>query len=215
MKRFHVLGLALVAVLAFGAFTASSAFALTFALAQWLINGALVAAELPYEWSAEFLFEDTSFGALECSRIFDGTIGPNSLSLITKVLSLTGAEVTLAAPLSCTSVKSCEAGTATIAPEKLPWDTEVELDTETGTFIELALGAEYSTRCRVLGFFLEDTCNITENEDEVKNVAGGVEFGPNPTPNGNCTLGGANTGVFEILAGNVVKSSEGTVSVSE
>ena len=78
MRKIHILGLALFAVLAFGATVASSAFA---APGEWLFNGATFNATLNVETTGKLtlvrLVSETNSAVLteiECGGIFDGTI---------------------------------------------------------------------------------------------------------------------------------------------
>jgi len=60
MRKIQLLGVAALALFAFGAFTAVSANAAnTYLLALWLFNGANVETELLVEISGELLLEDT------------------------------------------------------------------------------------------------------------------------------------------------------------
>jgi hypothetical protein len=136
------MGVAMVALFAFGAILAASAFAVTFLLAEWLVGGAAVTSELLAEVAAEpgeVLLEDTALKAtVLCSGVGDGWIGPNSLYWGSEVLSLEGGVVNttaLSAPgLACTAQSGCEAShpvTAWIV--NLPYEGEVVLMEDGGT----------------------------------------------------------------------------------
>jgi hypothetical protein len=220
MRKIHIVAMALFAVFAFSSFAASSAFALSFELAEWLVNGGTVSAELVSEGSGELLLEDTKFGAVLCDGILDGTIGPNSADLITKILNLAGEEIgeLTGSGLLCTTEKTCESSTTDIEvfPMKLPWDTEVELDPETGVAYILVLGAEYTVECLLLGILGEDTCTDAEAASEAVNVTGGVELKGHSEPLGSCTIGGSGSGLVEFITGkNLLTSKEGTVEISK
>jgi len=220
MRKIHIVAMALFAVFAFSSFAASSAFALTFELAEWLVAGKTVEAELPSEGSGELLLEDTKFGAVICDGILDGTIGPNSQDLITKILTLAGVEIgeLTGTGLICTTEKTCESSATDIEvfPMKLPWDTEIELDVETGVAYVLVLGAEYTVECLLLGILGEDTCTDAEAATEAVNVSPGVELKGASEPLGTCSIGGATSGLVEFITGkNLLTSKEGVVEINK
>jgi hypothetical protein len=226
MKKIQILGLALVAVFAFGVIIAASASAEEFLLAQWLVAGALVTSALPSLSEGEILLHNTKTGLhIVCSFHAEGTIGPNSLDTITEVLSLTG--VKTGTPLAneteallCKSVAGCENSATDIEvwPVGLPWQTEVELAEPSGKFFDLIFKAKYELLCLVLGIASSEECTAAEGTAaEVVNAAGGgVEAAEKPaSPNASCTIGGAESGENVPLAGNLTTSSEGAVTVSE
>jgi len=178
MKRFYVIGVALVAVLAFSALAAASASA-TFLLAEWLLNGVAIApgAEDLVEIEGEVTLEDREGvpvignAAVKCSGIFVGTVSSNSQDLITEVLSLTHT----APPLKCPRVLGCEASTLEpeVSPVNLPWETEAELFEQTGTtiFVDLIMKAGQKIgwivkNCLVLGLPQTDECTTPKNGGE-------------------------------------------------
>jgi hypothetical protein len=215
MKKLHVIGLALVAVLAFAAFSAASASA-----TQWLINGAPISGEPEGLIEAEALLRDTSFGHVVCSLDID--VLWLSITLLDVIAVLTLAGVQSGTPLStspilCKRVATCEEGTDIEAwPKNLPWKLTLELS---GTkFINKLAEPEgsYEILCLIFGIASTDECTAPiGSSGEVVNVAGGVEAVGAITPNGNCSLGGANKGEEELLPGNLLTSPSGTVSVSE
>ncbi|HEX4115277.1 MAG TPA: hypothetical protein VHY18_05330 [Solirubrobacteraceae bacterium] len=90
MRKIQLLGVALLALFVFAAFTAVSASAANvYLLAEWLVGGSAVTTELLVEMSGELLMEDTT-GALGapvmvlCSWVLDGWMGPNSLGPLTE-----------------------------------------------------------------------------------------------------------------------------------
>jgi hypothetical protein len=218
MKKVQIIGLAMFAMFAFSVVAVSTASALEFTLAAWLVNGAAVAAPLPAETTGELLLENTeSKGSIVCSGILDGTIGANSLDEITKVLTLGKVEVgeLTGKGIECKGENICTSGEAW--GTKLPWKTEVELDTVSPPelFFELILGAEYHILCEALGIEnVEETCKAPEATQEVLNVTGGVEPMEGATPNGNCGTGKENGLIFAV-AGGLITSPEGPVTVSE
>lgn len=182
MKVFRLLGAALLAMLAFGVLTAISASAATFLLAEWLLNGNPVTAELLVETTGELLLEDlkTTIGAVgvkECSGILDGWVGPNSLNFITEVLTLSGTavkELVAAEAVTCKEeTGSCP--TPLVWAENLPWESEAELmEDPAGTifFADLLLpkapNTEIGWEVECMGIIpLVDSCLTTEGVAEL------------------------------------------------
>jgi hypothetical protein len=127
MKKAHVLGLALFAVFAFSVMAVASASATTL---QWLAKGEKITSPLLSDAEGEIELGNNKAPLLGlvsvlCSGIFDGTVGPGAEDLITEVLNLSNEAITLAKPVSCTNVSQCPK--PTVAPENLPWLTELEL----------------------------------------------------------------------------------------
>ncbi|MGH2912058.1 MAG: hypothetical protein ACRDJ3_06235, partial [Solirubrobacteraceae bacterium] len=98
MKKIYILGLALVAMLAFSAIAVSSAFAEFTLLAEWLINSLPVAELTSVEISGLLLLVDLK-GALgnpagaHCEGLFKGSVGANGEDEITEVLSVPGVAI--------------------------------------------------------------------------------------------------------------------------
>ncbi len=141
MKKLQILGIALVAVFAFGALVAGSASAtVTTLLAEWLVNGVAIpeGTNLASESTGELELTDlkTLLGesTVKCSGILIGTVGFDGADTVTEVLNLAkeliGAPLTGTA-LSCTEVKVCEE--ALVWPVNLPWSTLLELVEEEGS----------------------------------------------------------------------------------
>ena len=174
MKKSQVLAIALLALFAFGALTATSAMATTL-LAEWLVTGAAVTTQLGVTSSGELLLEDTKVpiigkASVLCSGFFDGWVGPNSLDFISEVLNLSGVAESntplSGESLNCTAQTGCETSTTVLVwPVGFPAQTEVELieqGTEKlfGDFITPnsgEIGYEI-TDCLVLGIAMEDEC---------------------------------------------------------
>jgi hypothetical protein len=241
MKRFQLVGVTLLALLAFGVLTAASASAQTFLLAEWLVGGAAVATELLVEVAGELLLTDNGLKSMIlCSGIFDGWVGPNSLDFISEVLSLSGGVIGTplgtGAPLLCVAQEGCSttAETPNIWAENLPWETEVELIEQTGFtgFAGLILPSGTNTtigwtvECTILGIKSEDTCTSPEGVAEL-NLSGTnlVEIFSEAFTElagaklANCSVGGTETGVVEgqgtyglFGGGELTASSEGVVS---
>jgi hypothetical protein len=241
MHRFQLVGVTMLALLAFGALTATSASAQTFLLAEWLVGGAALTTELLAEVSGELLLTDTGLKAMVlCSGIADGWFGANSLGWVSEVLSLSGGAIGgplgTGTPLLCVAQEGCSttAETPNVWPVNLPTEGEVELLEETGYtgFVGLALPTGTNTsigwavECTILGVKAEDTCTAAEGVAEII-LSGTTLVGVTSeaftelagAKLANCSLGGTETGVVEgegtctlIGGGEVTVSSEGVVS---
>ena len=217
MRKIQLLGVAMLALFAFGASAVSASAA--FLLAEWLVGGVAVATELLVEISGELLLEDTK-GALGspamvlCSGIFDGWVGPNSLGWISEVLTLAGAAVSntvlSGTALECTGQTACETNTVVLVwPIGLPTETEVELlEQESKVFFTVLFLKKlgyYIASCLVLGVSAEDECTATENSAAELTLSGTTLVGSfstaistlNSFKLATCKNGGAETGVVE------------------
>jgi len=221
MRKLGILGVAVCALLALGAFVASTAFAADEAI--WLVNGELVLANLNAETEGELLLvgynsatSTTPLVEVKCSGIFDGTIGPNGVDEVTKVLNLAEVEVgndgaTLTGnPLLCESFVSPEAFDCETGPEKaevwpasLPWKSQLELMLVTGEedILDVFTGTGeepgWEVRCKTLsGLTLENLC-VGPATVLVENSGTGSVLGFfNKVPvseRGKCTLTGEHT----------------------
>ncbi len=241
MKRIQILGAALVAVFAFGVLVAASASAVTFLLAEWLVGGVAVTTELLVETSGELLLEDTNVPLLGkamvlCSGIFDGLVQPNSLDWVTEVLTLSGTSVS-STPLSgtaltCTNQENCEE--PLVWAIGLPYETEVELMEDSGTFFADLLLAKgtggevgYEIECMksVIGA-ITDECKTSEGVAELKlegtNLVGVFSEAFTTLAGAklaNCTQGGTESGIVEgegveklNEGGELTASSESSVA---
>jgi hypothetical protein len=225
MKKFQAVILALFAVSAVGAVLVASASAEVTLLAEWLINGAAIAAgtTVESETTGALLLEDnkTPFGAAAvlCSAILDGTLGPNGEDLVTAVLNLAkeliGSEL-VGLALECEGEKLCSTP-ALVWPDKLPWPTLLFL-MENGEFLDLVEGAGYHNECTVLGIKETDLCTAADAGFPVLNdpVTGDAETpgGVAATPNADCTLGGASSAVNETDELETITSPFGLITVS-
>jgi hypothetical protein len=123
MRKIQTLGIAILAVLAFGAVAVSNASA-----AEWEAGGKGVTKVEPTNAHGAIVVhhEGGTFGnaEVECTGLFDGTVGPNGTDLIKLVLSLSGtsSENDL---LKCTNVKSPCEGSPVVHYENLPWSTKL------------------------------------------------------------------------------------------
>src|ERR1700680_4629017 len=132
-KTLTILGLAFVVVCAFSALITTSAFGvLTFELAQWLVNGELVSAALLDHWLFEYLWTNSRNSRhIECSGLYEGTIGSNGVDIVTSVYDLLGRMIKELSGegLLCEALAVCEKVTPNdteLWPVNLPWKMEVE-----------------------------------------------------------------------------------------
>jgi hypothetical protein len=228
MKKISLVGLALVAVCAFGALSAVSAFAaLEYTTAQWLVSGVQPTVTLAADGLGEGLFENIKLaGNFLCSGLSEGTIGPAGLATVTAVFNLAGTLIeeldasTATGGLSCVEDnKLCGNGTE-VWPVNLPFLTVVVLDTETGLFYALAVknanGLLPAFKALCLSIIpVELLCEAVElSGAELLNVAAGVEPMGAGEPNGNC---GSEAGVAlgESDPGGLITSTGGALTVSE
>jgi len=139
MKKIYILGIALLALFAFGGAMASGASALE---SVWLVNNVKPAAQVPAVIEEGLLVIDVLNSLLglvvefECSGEFDGFVGPGAEDEITKVLDLNlkeiGALGTLGTGVDCTVIGAslvCTSAAKLIElwPDELPWGTLIEL----------------------------------------------------------------------------------------
>lgn len=228
MRKIHLLGLALVAVLsALSAIGASSAFAaLEFETGLWLVAAADAGTQTVLA-EGELLLEDEKLGiAVVCSGMFNGLFEGSEDLLITEVVSLGGVkyfgELT-GEGLLCKEEKGCaENADLEVWPLNLPWLLFAELDKTAGEPFVLVFGdgkgaPGYEVKCLVLGISTEESCTALEGSgNEVTNAAGGVETlaGAKAEPNGNCTVGGEGAGVIVAFTSALLSSPSGVVSIS-
>jgi hypothetical protein len=106
MRKIHILGMTLFAVLAFGVVTAASASAETL---QWLLNGLPVTVETPMDLEGEFEMSVLSGGSvlstILCSGLLEGDLN-GALTVILDAVSLNGTVIgqlgdTNATPVGC------------------------------------------------------------------------------------------------------------------
>ncbi len=212
MRKIHILGAALMALLACSAL-ATSASALTFELALWLLNGNDVAGEVLTKSEGEILFENLLNGAhFTCSGVFEGTVNTNSAGTVTMVYALgTGGRLIeeLAGEALLCKEENCEK--PEIWPIGLPWKTELEQDSEDvpATFWVLTTGAAYHFSCSVFGIKVEELCEQPAGSaNEVLNVTGGVEAMGSVSPEANCGSN-ASEGEATFVAGNLTSPVNG------
>jgi len=242
MKKFSVVGLMLVAMMAVSAVTiASASGAITFLPAEWLVNGEKVTAKLSATATGEILLEDTNAlkagikADLLCSGILNETVGAGAGGEITELLSLTGTAIGKTAlegaGLACTNDSNCES--AKVWAVNLPWPIEVQLwesPPESGFAIlifghTVLLAPGWYVECTVLGVKATDECKATTPESKpegvtlAENETGGVltEFLESFTELmelklGLCSSSGEETGIVE--GPGLAATTEGTLTIS-
>jgi len=233
MKKLHVLGLALLAVFAFGAIVAASASALEFDLAEWLENGLEIPAgqTRASDTEGELLLEETVIGikidAL-CSGIFIGNVGADGADTITSLQNLAKSTISstpLTEPgLLCTNDENCPEPLAWA--DNLPWETLLEWVLGDGEefYADLLNNAGKNVGYHLIcmgSFGLEDLCTSSESASRMTNEAGGVVDGEFSEPFtelmgfklANCEKAGAEKGIVEGL-GFVLLTSGAALSMN-
>lgn len=232
MKRIYVVGLGLLAIFAFSATAATSAFAAS----KFLLNGAEISSEITAEIESNanlLLLEDmkaTGTPNLLCSGWLVIDIKPGGTTgMILEVLML-NLEALLAngtagkpgVRVECEDMKKTCSGEPSVTAVNLPWPVELVL--EGATFVTLILnksGTEepgYATDCTVLGILVEDTCKgetgaIMTNGTENNVLAEFSETNETITKPVFCSVSKETSG---LLAGvGSMTSSAGALSVSE
>lgn len=214
MLRIKILGLALVAVFMMGAVAASSAMAAH----QWLINKSPIASRVKVHSLGLLLLEDSGTGTkLHCHGANDGYVGPGNVDL---VLAITKELLGTNDKIPCTFDKAglCNSGKpVTALALNLPWLTLITLiGGKVRDIIEKDPSASVSgnpgwkvTCTNILGGESIDECTLAEGNTALANSAAGVEaIFDAESPNANCTLGGAETGV--VRGANTTFSPSGT-----
>jgi len=237
MRKFQWFGIAVVAVLLFGVAVASSASAaVTFLLAEWLVNGKSIAEGESFnvESKGTLLLEDlkTLLGAssIECTGIFMGWVGPDGLDLISEVLNASG-EAISSTPLSgvaleCKEEKICEE--ALVWPLHLGWETLLELWEVGGAsgFVDLILPDGNGNP----GWYVICEKTITKPTNECSAASGAAELGLSGTTlTGSiseaftrlmeeslveCTQSKEKSGIVESVGAGTLSSKGNTLSAS-
>ena len=208
------MGLALVAVFAFGVLAAASASAAVTLLAEWLVEAKPVLTLTSVVIEGELLLEDTSNKAgITCSGKFIGSVGPSGEDEVTSVEKLGGGVVgeLPTGGIVCKSETICENSTTDVLafPRNLPWHTLAYLEEVSKLFRDLVFSAGYDVECLVLGIKIVDECTATNASDELVNGVTTVEALGALTPLGNCSIGGAGTGNIENVGANSTLSLTG------
>ena len=230
MRKFHVLGFALIAVFAIGVVSAATASALTFLLAEWLEAGGAITATLLAEIPGELSLSEKVLGVILnalCSGILVGDIGANGADDITELLNLEGGAISptglTGTAISCADTENC--GEALAWAVNLPWLTQLELMEDEGTpfFVDLLTAngkgnPGYEVECMSSG--LTDTCEAAEAASKVEVI--GTELNSEFTEaftllaglsNPNCQVAGNGAGIVMGL-GIIKGDGAGALTVS-
>ncbi len=238
MGKFQWFGIVVVAVLLFGVVVASSASAaVTFLLAEWLVNGkpVLEGESFNVESKGTLLLEDTKtlLGAvaIECTGTFLGWIGPDGLSFVSEVLNASS-ELISSTPLSglaleCKEEKVCEE--ALVWPLHLGWETLLELWEVEGLSGFVVLGKP-GTEGHIPGWEVICEKTLTKPVDECTSPLGVAELGLSGTtltgrfsetftklmeePLPECTQSNEKSGVAESVGAGTLSSPGHTLSAS-
>ncbi len=237
MKKFQLLGVAVVAMLAVGVFSAASASAaVTTLLAEWLVGGTAVTEgqSLNTETVGTLLLEDTKtpLGASDiiCSGKLLGTIGFDGLDVVSEVLSLTGTAISKVGlsgeALSCETVSVCEE--ALVWAINLPWNTLLKLiedGTEKffGDYIESSGAGNPGWEVECMKTILKpvDECTavlgVTKLTLDGPLLLGGFSEAFTELAGlklANCSLGGTEAGIVETESSGEVLVEGGTLGAS-
>lgn len=237
MKRFHIVGMSLIAVLAFCVVGVASAGALTTLLAEWLNSGAAITASTAVTTTGKLLLEDSNAeklgikAAVECEGTLVGTVNANGADTVTEVLNAKGEAINKTAltqlGLECKNETSCE-GTSLVWAVNLPWNSTLELvEQESKEFFADVLrpGASgknpgWYVECTVIGVKATDECTAGEAASEVIKGTGGTEGIFSEAfrtlmglPKATCTSSGEASGI--VIGSGTTKLASGTLEASE
>jgi hypothetical protein len=202
MKKINILGLALLAVFAFGAIAATSAFATT---PEWLVDTKALALGETFhvETTGTLLLADLSFGvSLSCKGSGLGLVGADKTDLIET-----------ATATSCVlDPGSASCGTPFAKAVHLPWLTEL-LEPVAGEWRDdITSGGSGAPGWEVTcNGFLTDTCTTEAGATLMSNMAG--EVPPDVLANfnqgsiANCSFGGNSSG--EVSGEVLIEALEG------
>jgi hypothetical protein len=204
-------GMAICAMLAFGAIASSAA---AYEGPEWEAAGHNVTTSRGVQSTFVITLKDlkTVVGeaAVKCEGSFIGTIGVEGKDETTEALNTAGEKISAEKPLLCTSVKGCT-GTAEVTPLGLPWKTQLE-GTETGFLDDITSASEmgFKVVCTILGVKVTDECRQALASATVENMlseAGNdLLANINEENSSNCTQGGEHSGDF--IAEQLVASTE-------
>jgi hypothetical protein len=236
ITHIKVLGLALFAVFAFSAVMAAS----SFAVSEWLFNGAAIGNGVELATNTEgTLTLDVLDGTgallineIDCSGLFEGTVGAAGVDLVLDLFSLTGTLIEELPGTSLTCETLFDGGACTVGAESLLWVDELSLalgltwesliELNGTTFLDHFHHVAFELKCLLLnGATLESLCEgLTSGT--LTNVAPNVllEFGAAAgTESLNCinTVGGVEQELTLVdLEGDLIikHATGGTLAVS-
>jgi hypothetical protein len=177
MKKLHVIGVILIAAVAFSALEGSAV------AAEWLLDGKAITTATAAKTEGKVALEADGLSAgIECTVVATGTVGPGPADEV-KSVTFSG----------CVKLGNCTSVDA-VAAVNLPWKTEV-LGEGVKFFDDLTPGPGggvpgYLIECLV-GFILADNvCSKAESKVELANLATDVEDLFNTEEEAACTTGG-------------------------
>src|ERR1700722_2286517 len=230
MRRIQIVGLAVVAVFAFSAFTATS----SFAAGKILLNGAAISSTTPSTMAQTVELEDMKAvgpPTILCSYIVRESISIFGVNIITEeLLVLTSEALEVGSGkkeylIECEDTKGICSSPVDVTAINLPWNGEVEkmaAGPEEYLLILLDVTGEdpgYTVDCNSILGLVSDTCTAEAAGQQavMKNETGGLlaESSSNETttPPGTCTVGGAKQGL--TVSDGFISSTSGTLTVSE
>jgi hypothetical protein len=186
MRKAKTMGLALVAMLAFGALTTAAASA-----HEWLSNGAPMATSSGTYGDLNLNFEESHFKLKAVCRMYQkGVVGPGNKGKIESIIS----QATETAAVICENARPsgiyCYESPITIEAAHLPWTTELaSVGGELRDVIEATGEPEWIISCKgALGSFRE-VCSAATNLG-AQNLTGHVEgIFDSKSPAGSCAIG--------------------------
>jgi hypothetical protein len=222
MSMIRLFGIAIGIVTVVGAFVTATAGATE--PGKWLFNGAEVTSSLAFTVESELLLENVlNSGAVLCSVIFAGKIGPGGESEITKILNLSGVELTELDPgvvgtgIKCTGEKLCNSNSE-IWPGWLVWLWYLVWDPVLLSWRWVAVIHElhlpwFYIHCVSL-ISVNELCTVAaESSIELLNSVSDVEGSGALTPLGECG-GSSEDELIEVEALLITTPEGGTLSAS-
>jgi hypothetical protein len=229
MKKMQVFTVACLALFAFSVVVASAS-AVTFLLAEWLINTAAVTGILLVENVGELELVSLNGAGLGvksvvlCSGIIDGWIGEDGLDWNSELLNLSKELISntelVGLALTCTNIKECT--NPTVWPDGIPGETLAVLIEETGFtgFADLLFNVGYYFECTSIIGKVSELCSAAETAVELTNEANGTvhsEFSDAfqalaGLKLGTCGVGGVETG--EVNGLEIITPDAGTLEIS-
>jgi len=225
MRKLHVLALALVAVFAFAAISATSALA-----ASELLGNAATISELAAQITGSLLLEDTKATGkpdVLCEGIFDVLLVNGTLTFIEQVLMSNGELLAATVnnlekavegdDIECTDDSSICSAPVLVVAVNLPWHVELELISELYKLHFLSGSEEagkepgYVVDCNSLLGLVEDICEGLVFAEMVAE-AGGVEAKFNSIEEASCSQGGAKAA--DIVGTGLIEETGVTFSLN-